>query len=317
MDALARIATSKEGGRGSDPIETTSKILSVVRDINDITGQGGGAEAVPRDFPSLLVDKVTGLAPEVMNYLERRQGAQIDREEINKMFKEYGLRMYQELNTTIKKEVQGGFQQMQQRRQAAAARTATAPSAPPGAPGARPQAGVPAPAPAVPPPPRPVQAPTVPPVKPIQFEGPSPTAAAKAPPAPAAAPAPAPAEGGEESLLLTDEQKNAITSTNVNYVLKGLLREMQLGIEGMTWPEKAWEMLPMDVRDRIVTASTDQDVYDAVQPWADPKILDAIWSFISEANEKHEFYREWLTEGVNWIKDMATGNLPAEGDQSG
>jgi hypothetical protein len=106
---------------------------------------------------------------------------------------------------------------------------------------------------------------------------------------------------------LSQESIDAETRDRVNWVLEGLLREMKLGVQEMQWPEKAFGALPKDILDRIVTANADRDIYDAISPWADTKLMEAIYSFLTDSNPQHEFYRKWVTAGINWMKDEATG----------
>ena len=101
----------------------------------------------------------------------------------------------------------------------------------------------------------------------------------------------------------------------VNSVLHVVLRELQLGVNEMTWPELAFNDLPKDIRDRIVTASEDTHIYEAIKPWADPPLLDQVWAYLSETHANHEWYRKWLLAGVDWIKVAATGNLPVVEDE--
>ena len=312
VSALTKIATEKDGGGRSDPFETTAKVFDLVKGARELTGiDTKGETTVPPDFPSFLVDRVTNLAPQVIEYLEKKQGGPIGREELEKMFKEYGIRMWQELDGTIKREVRGGLQKIATARPslpppgAPVRAPAPAPGAPfpppPGAPGAQPLSGVPQPVPSTPPPQAP-EAPPPPSVPIVRFGVPP-------APAPVAAPAPAPAPAFSEASI------EAETRDRVNWVLNGLLREMKLGVQEMQWPEKAYGNLPKDVLDRIVTASSDRDIYDAISPWADQKIMDAIYAYVTDSNPQHDFYRQWLTAGVNWIKDEATGaNTEPEGE---
>lgn len=311
VSALTQIAIKKDDGGGSrhsDPIETTRNVLGLVKDAQEITGGGSRGEAtIPPDFPSFLVDRVTQLAPQVIEYLEKKQGGPIGREELQAMFKEYGIKMWQELDGTIKREVRGGLSQIAGRPRpglpvpAAPSPAPSGPFAPPppGAPGARLQSGIPQAISPNAPPPSP-ESPPPPSVPVVQFGGGQPA------PQPVAAPAPV-------APMTADASLEKETRDRVNWVLSGLLREMKLGVQEMQWPEKAYGNLPKDVLDRIVTASTDRDVYDAISPWVDQPTMDIIFSYVSDSNPQHEFYREWLTAGVNWIKAEATGgNEPDE-----
>jgi hypothetical protein len=305
VGALTQIAIKKDDGGGSrhsDPIETTRNVLGLVKDAQEITGGGKGEMTIPPDFPSFLVDRVTNLAPQVIEYLERKQGGPVSREEIQGMFKEAAIKMYQELDGTIKREVRGGLNQIASNRRPGLPQVQPAPAPvqpgpfsppPPGAPGARLQPGIPQAISPNAPPPSP-ESPPPPSVPVVQFGGGQPV------PSPIVAPAPLAPMSADASL-----EKE--TRDRVNWVLTGLLREMKLGVQEMQWPEKAYGNLPKDVLDRIVTASTDRDVYDAISPWVDQPTMDIIFSYVSDSNPQHDFYREWLTAGVNWIKAEATG----------
>jgi len=304
VGALTQIAIKKDDGGGSrhsDPIETTRNVLGLVKDAQEITGGGTKGEAtMPPDFPSFLVDRITNLAPQVIDYLERKQGGPIGREELTAMFKEYGIKMYQELDGTIKREMRGGLQQMARRPNLPQVQVAPAPvqfgpfgPPPPGAPGARMQPGIPQAISPNAPPPSP-EAPPPPSVPVVQFGGGQPA------PSPIVAPAP----------LSADASLEAETRDRVNWILTMLLHEMKLGVQEMQWPEKAYGTLPKDVLDRIVTASTDKDVYDAISPYADSKAMETIFAYVSDSNPQHDFYREWLTAGVNWIKEEAEPETP-------
>lgn len=307
VSALKDIAVAQRtGGAPSDPIETTSKVIGLVKNLGEMTGMGS---AIPRDFPTMVVERVTDLAPQVLDFIERQRAANKGADEIKadvqKMFKDYGLKMWQELDRTIKTEVRGA---LGQRRPAPApALPAAAPSAaqgppPPGvvAPPAGPVPGV---SPGV------ATAPAV-----VRFAvpqaapGPSPVPVAAQQQPGAAAPAPPPAGAPQFGRPLDQEIR-----ARVNWLLGILHKEIQLGVQRMTWPEKAYENLPKDIVDRIVTAATDRDLYEAVKPWADPNLLDAIWAQLADSHPNHDYNREWITAGINWIKDAATGNLDEGG----
>jgi hypothetical protein len=314
VGALTQIATKKEdgGGKHSDPIETTRSIIGLVRDTRELSG-GGETQIVPRDFPSFLVEKVTNLAPDVMNFLEARRkegGAAPTREELEKMFKEYGIKMWQELDGAIKREVRGGFDRLSQHRQVAVSAPAPAPVhaptfAPPGAPGAMPQGGVPAPVPPQGPAAPPMTAPPAAPPPTVHFGGPMvQPAPVAAPPTAMATPTTAPQP---PTLIPGDAEMADQIKKRVDWCLALLLREMKLGVKGMTWPEEAYDNLPKDILDRIITAANDTDIYEAVKPWADPTILEQIWAYLSSTNPSYQFYRDWVTDGLNWMKDTAAG----------
>jgi hypothetical protein len=312
VSALTQIAIKKDDGGGSrhsDPIETTRNVLGLVKDAQEITGGGTRGEAtIPPDFPSFLVDRVTQLAPQVIEYLERKQGGPIGREELTAMFKEYGIKMYQELDGTIKREMRSGLQKVSgQPRPAPLPVPASAPSfipfnpAPPGAPGAQMQPGIPQAISPHAPPPSP-ESPPPPSVPVVQFGGGQPA------PSPISAPAPV-------APMSADASMEKDIRDRVNWVLGILLREMKLGVEEMQWPDKAYRTLPKDILDRIVTASTDKDVYDAISPWVEQPSMDIIFSYVSDSNPQHDFYREWLTAGVNWIKAERTGGNDEPDDE--
>jgi len=303
VGALTQIAIKKDDGGGSrhsDPIETTRNVLGLVKDVQEVTGGGTKGEAsMPPDFPSFLVDRVTNLAPQVIEYLERKQGGPVSREELTAMFKDYGIKMYQELDGTIKREMRAGLQkvsgQPRPALQPVPALSAPRPfnPAPPGAPGAKMQPGIPQAISPNAPPPSP-EFPPPPSVPTVQFGGGQPA------PQPVAAPAPV-------APMTADASIEKETGDRVNWVLGLLVREMKMGVQEMQWPDKAYGNLPKDIIDRIVTASTDKDIYDAISPYADPAIMETIFGYVSESNPQHDFYREWLIAGVKWIKEEATG----------
>jgi hypothetical protein len=97
-------------------------------------------------------------------------------------------------------------------------------------------------------------------------------------------------------------QAHAEYKKRVDWVLKGMIHEAELGIMQMQWPEKAYGNLPKAIVDKLVEAETDAQVHEAVKDYADPELLKRMWTFLEDAHPQHEWYREWLATGINWIK---------------
>lgn len=304
VGALRDIATKGPGGAPADPFTMVEKTISLVKNVGSLTGTLG--TATPTDFPSFLVEKLTSLAPDVMNFIESRQreGAAVTKEMVENRMKELGLKMWQELDATVKREIQSGFQRLAQARQVHQVQPVS---------GAPTSATVVPPAaqtrPMGPPPPgivQSVQTPSSasPAPAPVAFQGAS-TQTPQTQPAPITTPAPSAAPPAATNPLQDQYRKR------VNAVLKMIHHEIQLGVQGMQWPQKAFEWLPKDILDRIVAAGTDSELYEIVKPWGDPALMEAIWAYLRETNPQHAWYREWMSNGINWLKE-ACGAAPVE-----
>lgn len=140
---------------------------------------------------------------------------------------------------------------------------------------------------------------------------PAPVAAAPAPaPAPAAPPpAPAPVarqqpepepeqEEEEEEEELTPEEEMC---ARVDSVLGLLEREMKIRPRQLTWPNAAWDDLPGAVLDQIIFANDEEDVYKAIEPYADKELSERIWSMVRSDSTKKDF----IVNGINIIKGWA------------
>ena len=305
IDALGKIA-AKEGAAPADPFSGLERATNVMKNLAETKSIITGGTSQPTDFKSLVVEKIGGLSDRVVDVLEKRAGAGVSEDQIKGMFKEYGEKLWGALDATIKAEVRG-----------AAARQTGAP--PPG--------GVPhvVAAPGVqqgPPPPGVVAAPGVVPAPGVVVPAPQPSPVTVPPSnvpqiVPAAAPG-APMTPAQRALAGTDVEKRK----RVDWVMAHLLRELDQGIIGMTWPKKAVDNLPKDILDKIVDAAKDTEVYVAVKPHADPQLLDSIWAYLADSHPNAKWNREWMNAGINWIKDALApeepgGEIPREGLEDG
>jgi hypothetical protein len=105
-------------------------------------------------------------------------------------------------------------------------------------------------------------------------------------------------EEEEEGSDMTVEEEMA---ARVNSTLTILEREMKIRPRQVTWPNAAWDDLPGPVLDQIVFSSDEEDVYKAIQPYADQVLSDRIWNMVrSEPSAK-----EFIVAGINIIKGWA------------
>ncbi len=336
ITALTQLAVKQPGGAAADPFTAMGKTVEAMKGLMEVKGtMEGKSESVPRDFPSLVVERVTDLAPEVMSFFERQQkaGEAVTKEMMENKLREMGLKMWQGLEGTIKSEVRSGMGKLQVRPQPGQQPQPAAPGIPqpaggqplpppPGMGAQQQQPPIPAPAPQ---PPIPAPAPAqqsiqYPPQPPIPAPAPAQPSIQYPPQPPIPAPAPAqpqvqqqPQQPGQQALPAPN--LDGEIRHRVNSILQIMHREIHMGVQGPTWPEAAFGNLPKDLIDRIVVANSDEQVYEAIKPWADQRLLDSIWGYISATNPKHEWYREWMTMGINWIKDAATGHIPVVDDQ--
>lgn len=297
----ALIALATKGGQGGtaekDPWSGLERALKALQSLKSVAGMDQ-ATVNPPDFPSYLVEKMAETTPTVLEFFKEQRGAVPTKEEIEKMMRAAAMNMYKGLNETMQKELQAAFERI---------RTGQAPAIQQTQPGA-PAAAVAPPGPEVT-----VQAapqgaaPSV-----VAFPG---GAASATPAAPAAS---APASGvtiTPDQLfqsLNADDRKEY--SKRVNFVLNGLAREMELGIQAMGWPEQAQLQLPKAIIDQLVEATKDSDIYDIVKNYADQKVLDKIWGYLSESHKNHEWYQGWLAQGINWIKEANGVEIVEEGE---
>lgn len=302
VGALTAIATKGgPGGAAADPFSLVEKTVGLVKNVGQMTGMIPGSQT-PTDFPTFLVEKLTSLAPEVMDFVERRQreAVAVTREEVEKKMRELGIKMWQELDNTIKSEIRGAFSRartFQESAAPAAAPTVAVPVATKQA-VSTPVATAPPPAVAVATAPPPMATVSAPPSVVVQQEQ-----SASPPTQDKVVQQFQPQQAAP--VHADQKQLEDIYRKRVNAVLKLLHHEMQLGVQGMTWPQKAWEWLPKNVLDGIVASKTDQDVYEVVKPWADPAMLESIWNYLKDSYPQHQWYREWLSNGINWIKEAS------------
>lgn len=285
--ALISLATGGKGGSAEkDPFSQVDKLLTVLAKLKETSGAGEGG---PPDFPSYLVEKMAETTPEVLNFFREQRGAIPSKEDIEKMMRGAAMKMYDGLNSSMKKELQDSFERLRggqapQIQQQPTPAAAPAASAPPAAAGPVASAGNPAPAPA----------PSI-----TNFPGggaPAPAAAPAAPAGPTGTMTP-------EALYKTlDEAGKKEYVKRVNWVLGGLLNEMKLGVREMQWPTKAHGNLPKPMIEQFVEAASNDDIYNIVKPYADVTVLEAIWKYVGPSNPQHEWYQEWLADGINWIK---------------
>lgn len=282
--AMLQLATkSGQGGPAQqDPFTMMAKAMETMKALQSMTKSDGGA---PQDFPSYLVDRVTSLAPDVMEFIKEQQmSAQVvTKEMMEAKMKELGTKMWQGLDQTIKSEIRNIRVQ-----------TPALPATPTPAPASAAPSGPP------PPPVKPTPAPqgvgATPPAA-----APSPTAA---PPSAAPVPAPAAAPGAPVSYPFGMSKEDYLqTQKRVNHVLKILTNEMRLGIQAMKWPEQAFAHLPKPLIDAIMPANTGDEIRAIFEPFADPALMQIIGQFTADTNPQHEWYRNWLTSGIEWIKD--------------
>jgi hypothetical protein len=294
-NALIQLARER-GGQGGpttqDPFAILTRGLETMKTLQTMTGTTNNG---PQDFPSYLVDKVTGLAPDIMEFIrEQQQNAQVvTKEVLEAKMKELGGKMWQGLDQTIKTEI-GKIRVVPQVATPTPAPASSAPAGPP------PPSVKPTPAPAgVGAPPPPVSA-----------------APGGAPPPPTPAPAPAgnvPPTAAYPFGMTKDDFVQ--TQKRVGHVLKILYGEMRLGVQAFKWPEQAFAHLPKPIIDALIPASTDVEIKNIIEPFAEPQVLQDIWAFLSDAHPQHDWYRKWLTDGINWIKDAAADQGSDEGGE--
>jgi hypothetical protein len=89
---------------------------------------------------------------------------------------------------------------------------------------------------------------------------------------------------------------------SVNRTLKAMLEEIGSKPKEHKWAVVAFDWLPEAVLDKIVYAKSEDDVYNAIKEWGDPEILDKIWEVVKDDDAA----RQWIIDGVNIIKEMAS-----------
>lgn len=87
----------------------------------------------------------------------------------------------------------------------------------------------------------------------------------------------------------------------VNATLELLEKEMKVRPRKLEWPEFAWDNLPGQVLDQIVYANDEEDVYNAIKPFADAALADRIWELV-RADAK---CKDFIVNGINMIKAWA------------
>lgn len=277
ITALTSIATSRgSGGPPPDPFVQMQSLMTVMKNLQTMTGPTG-----PTDFGSLVVEKISDLTPDVLSFIKEQsdKGQAVTTEMMDKKLREGAGKMYAALDGTLRTEINKVYQSVQgmQRGQAQAPAPAPGPAQPP----------VPGTASAAPRPPAPTPAAVAPPAS----VAPIPTA-----PPPAAQTAP--------------QAEQAEYSKRVNWVLQGMLQEFKLGAQAMVWPKKALENLPRTIVNQIIYECTeDVHLYNIVKPYADPALLEQVWSFLSETNKDCEWYMDRIVEGVNWIKKASGADV--------
>ncbi|MGH8896757.1 MAG: hypothetical protein ACRDZ4_06970 [Egibacteraceae bacterium] len=316
-NALIALATKSGPGGAApgDPFQSLIRAMEAMKTIQTMTGTMPGSSG-PQDFPSYLVDRIAGLAPDVLTFMRetQQQAGVVTQEMLEKKMREAGAKMYSGLDQTIKQEI--GKLRVAAQQQVGLPAAAPAPTAAPGTQSVGPapppvQApGAPAPAPGI------VQAPGI-----VPAPGVAPAPGAAAPPS--ATPAPGMVPAGPAYPMGMSAEDFAQTQKRVNYVLTMLRKEIGLGVQAMRWPESAFAHLPKAIIDAILPITTDEELANIIKPFGEPALLDQIFFFVSDANPQHEWYRRWLTDGVNWIKDAAaaqTGQAPepsAEDEEEG
>ncbi|MGH7259875.1 MAG: hypothetical protein ACREI9_04250, partial [Nitrospiraceae bacterium] len=132
---------------------------------------------------------------------------------------------------------------------------------------------------------------------------PAPVASAPAAPPPVPAqkvarpPQPEPEEEEEgEPLTVEEEMSDRVDST-----LDILEREMKIRPRQITWPNAAWDDLPAEVLDQIIYANDEEDVYKAIEPYADKELSERIWAIVRADPKAKEF----IVAGINLIKGWA------------
>jgi hypothetical protein len=249
------------------------------------------------DFGSRVVDFAEKMAPEVLAFVreEKSKGREVTEAAIRNHLKLQAEKISREASATVKQEINRLEHRVVQR-------IATLPT--PASPGAAP-AQVPSPVGliskaeldarqrAAAPPPAATQ--------PVVQQQP-----AAAPPQPAQPPVsksePEPDDGeddgDEEAEEMTPEEEMA---ARVNSTLSILEREMKIRPRQVTWPNAAWDDLPGAVLDQIIFATDEEDVYKAIQPYADPALSERIWNMVRSNPQAKEF----IVAGVNLIKGWA------------
>lgn len=299
--ALISLATngSKGGAAPVDPYQGLERALNALQKLKTVTDP---ASAGPADFPSFLVEKMAETTPEVLNFFREQRNAAPTKEDIEKMMRGAAMKMYENLNASMKQELQIGFDRSRG--------NAPAQGLPQGGQGPAPAPAIPAPAPVGPT----VSAPAGPQPNVVSFPGaavPAATPTAPAPAAPAAA-GPLTPEALHQSL---DAGTRAEYSKRINWLLGGMLEEMKIGAREMKWPEMAHNNLPRPIIEQLVQATTDEDVAKIVKPYGDPKLLDSIWAYLGPANKNSEWYQDWLGSGIDWIKQAEGIEIVQPGEE--
>lgn len=277
VSALRDIATKQPtGGAAQDPFSAMERGFNAMKTMMDLMGTNG--TTTPKDLPTAVVETIDHAIPEIVGAIKEagKKGEGITQETLKPILQDYGNKMYNALRSTIQEEVRAAYGQRQQGGQQAtpAAPGAVAAPAPPQAPagGGAVRIATPA-APTVPAPGQPV---VVPPNM-VQLPG---NIAVKDP----------------------DLEKRE----RVNLVLGLVHRELAVGAREMKWPMAALEKLPRDVIEKIVPAETVEQIYEALKPWADSQLLDMVWGHLGESNPNHEWNRDAVINGINWLKQAAT-----------
>lgn len=307
MGPLIQHMTAKqqmEAEPAANPLEETLETLGKFNLLGD---RKSG------DFGARVVDFAEKMGPEIMAFIreEKRAGREVTEGAIKNHLKLQAEKISREVSAAAAQEIrkikqeQLGHQQQRPGLPAPAAPAqqqapagpsmvgrmspeeiaarqkpnATAPVAPAPAPAAAPVVSTPAPA----APPRPAQAQVQP------------------PPAPAPEPEEEPEEEEEdedEGPELTVEEE---MSARVNSTLSILEREMKIRPRQVTWPNAAWDDLPGPVLDQIIFSNDEEDVYNAIKPYADPELSDRVWALIRSNPQAKEF----IVAGINLIKGWA------------
>jgi hypothetical protein len=266
-----------------NPMKETIEIMQTLGALPKSDGE-------PRDFGTRVVDFAEKMAPKVFEYIseQREQGMEVTKQAVQNQMKIVAQKIANDVSQHAGKTI----------RQVATERGQLLP-----APQHQQQVPQPTPQPQgqttyAPPSPPPAQPPQSA-LQPQPVQPPAPAPASQPQPAPSPQPQPAPSQGGEEeeeSLTVEDEMKDRVNAT-----LEILEREMKLRPRNLEWPKFAWDNLPAVVLEQIIFANDEEDVYNAIKPYADQTLADRIWQLIRSDQAAKDF----IVSGINTIKSWA------------
>lgn len=291
MSPIIKMLTDKqeaEAAPPANPLEDTLETLGKFNLLGDRKNSG--------DFGSRVVDFAEKMGPEVMAFIrdERKSGREVTETALKNHLKLQAEKISREVSAAAAKEIRAiKAEQSRPGLPAPAAQT----TGPQGQKGASPVGSMS---------PEEIAARTPKPAAPTPAaSAPAPAPVASAPAAPPPVPAqkvarppqPEPEEEEEgEPLTVEEEMSDRVDST-----LDILEREMKIRPRQITWPNAAWDDLPAEVLDQIIYANDEEDVYKAIEPYADKELSERIWAIVRADPKAKEF----IVAGINLIKGWA------------